>query len=155
MQGKLGLDSLPELLTCMTANNTALRWLLLHTGRQHQGKQATAVAKQAVDQDAVIGLLLDTAALEHWVGCCCLFVWCKSFTYSWSLSIHALPFLGESLPSCRCSFAQSGCDSILLNRPSSSGQLFDYKLSTLVVTLSIVITSQLLCYYTSVTSCSQ
>lgn len=30
-------------------------------------KQSQAVAKQAVDQQAVIGLLLDTAALEHWV----------------------------------------------------------------------------------------
>lgn len=70
-QGKLGLDSLPELLSCITANNMALRWLLLHTGRQLKGKKATAVAtavdKQAVDQDAVTGLLLDAAALQHWV----------------------------------------------------------------------------------------
>ena len=72
VQGNLGLTSLPELLSCITANNSALRWLLLHTGRQLKGKQttavATAVAKQAVDQDAVVGLLLDTAALEHWVN---------------------------------------------------------------------------------------
>lgn len=67
MQGTQGLDSLLELLSCITTNNTTLRWLLLHTGRHHKGKQATAVAKQAVDQEAVIGLLLDTAALEHWV----------------------------------------------------------------------------------------
>ena len=68
VQGTQGLDSLPKLLSCIKANNMTLRWLLLHTGGHHRGKQATAVAKQAVDQEAVVGLLLDTAALEHWVS---------------------------------------------------------------------------------------
>lgn len=83
-QGNLGLDSLPELLSCITASNTALRWLLLHTHRQPKGKQATAVAtavaKQAVDQDAVIGLLFETAALEHWVSHYCQLFCCYLFT---------------------------------------------------------------------------
>lgn len=80
LQGKQSLDSLPELLSCIAANNATLCWLLLHgmAGQQHSkqstavSKQSAAVAKQGVDEKAVIGLLLDTAALESWVTCCLL-----------------------------------------------------------------------------------
>jgi len=44
-----------------------LRWLLLHMAGHPQSKLSAAVAKQSINKDAVIRLLLDSAYLESWV----------------------------------------------------------------------------------------
>ena len=68
LQGVRSADKLPELLACIHTSNATLRWLVLHMAGSSQSKLSTAVAKQAVDKDALVKLLLDTAFLESWVG---------------------------------------------------------------------------------------
>jgi hypothetical protein len=68
MQGVRSAEKLPGLLACIHSNNVMLRWLLLHMAGHPQSKLSAAVAKQSIDKDAVIRLLLDSAYLESWVS---------------------------------------------------------------------------------------
>ncbi|KAL0035553.1 hypothetical protein WJX77_011820 [Trebouxia sp. C0004] len=65
-KGVRSAEKLPGLLACIHSNNVVLRWLLLHMAGHPQSKLSAAVAKQSIDKDAVIRLLLDSAYLESW-----------------------------------------------------------------------------------------